>query len=68
MASKTREERIRNSTVCPVCGAQKTQACRKGIYAHDPRRGAEDLREHMYRAHDERRALWQYLKRQGVAV
>jgi hypothetical protein len=30
---------------------------------HDFRRGIEDLRPHMLRAHDERKAAWQEWKR-----
>jgi hypothetical protein len=59
MASNTREQRIRDSVACPVCGAPKTQACKAGTLAHDGRRGAEDLRQHLNRAHNERRAAWQ---------
>lgn len=63
MASKHREQHIREAVPCPVCGAPIGQACRKGVRAHDPRRGQEDLREHMLRAHDERKFAWQEWKR-----
>jgi len=65
MASRTREQRIRDAVPCPTCGAALGQACRKGIHAHDPRRGIEDLRPHMLRAHDERRAAWQQWKKEN---
>jgi len=59
MASSTREQRIRAAVACPLCGAGLGQACRAGTQPHDARRGAEDLRPQLNRAHNERRATWQ---------
>ena len=64
MASAHREQHIRESVPCPLCGAPLTQACRAGTRPHDGRWGrTEDLRPQLNRCHDERREAWQLWKR-----
>jgi hypothetical protein len=68
MPSDTREQRIRASVPCPICGVGKHQPCRQGRYPHDARNGPVDKRPLLRRAHDERRQEWQAYKRQRAAA
>ena len=63
MPSAHTEQHIRDAVACPICGAPQGQACRQGLYIHDPRRGIEDLTPWLKRCHNERRAEWQEWKR-----
>jgi hypothetical protein len=63
MPTDTREARTRAAVPCPLCGAGIGQPCRAGAATHDTRRGGEDRRAILHRAHQERREAWYAHKR-----